>query len=305
MNRSAVRRRLLVASAAAPLALSLRRPAAAATDAANITGPSGVGARFAALERHYGGRLGVCARTASGDGIGHRANERFPFCSTFKLILASAVLARSTLSPGLLDRRIRYTQRDLVSYSPLSSQHVATGMTVAALCAAAIQYSDNSAANLLMRMLGGPSAVTAYARSIGDTAFRLDRWETALNTAIPGDPRDTSTPTAMTHTAYALVLGDALPASQRAQLQTWLRGNTTGGKRIRAGVPADWRVGDKTGTGDRGTANDVAVLWRPSHEPIVLTVFHTREVADAKPSDDVIAEAARIVAETFASATTG
>jgi len=295
MPHSALRRHLLVASIAAPFARSFRNPAVAAT----VTAPNdAVDARFLALERRYGGRLGLCARTVSGDfRIGYRADERFPFCSTFKLILASAVLAKSARSTGLLKRRIRYTQRDLVAYSPLSAQRVATGMTVAALCAAALQYSDNTAANLLIKMLGGPGAVTAYARSIGDTTFRLDRWETALNTAIPGDPRDTSTPAAMTRTACALALGDALPAPQRAQLQAWLRGNTTGDRRIRAGVPASWQVGDKTGTGDRGTANDVAALWRPSGEPLVLTVFHTREVVDAKPSDDIIAAAARMVAE--------
>lgn len=295
MTDSAVRRRLLAAGAAVPFVLLLRRAAATTIHAAHS------GARFAALEHRYGGRLGVCARTASGSlQAGYRADERFAFCSTFKVILASAVLARGARSPGLLDQRIRYTQRELVHYSPISSQHVATGMTVAELCAAALQYSDNSAANQLIKLVGGPAAVTAYARSVGDTTFRLDRWETALNTAIPGDPRDTTTPAAMTHTVNTLVLGDALAPPQRAQLQTWLRGNTTGNQRIRAGVPANWLVGDKTGTGDRGTANDVAVLWRPSHEPIVLTVFHTREVADAKPGDDVIAAAARIVADIFA-----
>jgi beta-lactamase class A len=298
MPRTALRRRLLIAGAAFPLALALRRPASAATaTAAANASTSAADARFAALEHRYGGRLGVCARTESGDlQIGYRVDERFPFCSTFKLILASAVLARSARSPGLLERRVRCTQRDLVAYSPISSQHVGTGMTVAQLCAAALQYSDNTAANQLMKLIGGPAAVTQYARSVGDNVFRLDRWETALNTAISGDPRDTTTPHAMTRTALALVLGSALPAGQRTQLQTWLRGNTTGGKRIRAGVPASWQVGDKTGTGDRGTANDVAVLWRPSGEPIVLTVFHTQEVADAKSSDQAIAEAARIVA---------
>ncbi|HTH62065.1 MAG TPA: class A beta-lactamase [Paraburkholderia sp.] len=290
----AARRRLLVAGAAVPFTLWLRRSDAATLDTDHAA------ARFAALERRYGGRLGICARDAAGGTqLGYRADERFAFCSTFKLILASAVLADSMRSPGLLDRRIRYTHGDLVAYSPISSQHVATGMTVAELCAAALQESDNSAANQLIKLVGGPAAVTAYARSIDDTAFRLDRWETSLNTAIPGDPRDTTTPAAMTRTAHALVLGDALGHSQRAQLQAWMRGNTTGDKRIRAGVPAGWRVGDKTGTGDYGTANDVAALWPPSREPLVLTVFHTHDVADAKPNDNVIAEAARIVVEAF------
>lgn len=290
MPRSPFRRRVLAAGAAIPLALSLRR--AAAVDATAATAD----ARFAALERRYGGRVGVFATTASGTvQAAYRANERFPFCSTFKLILASAVLARDAHSPGLLERRIRYTQKDVVAYSPISSRHVGDGMTVAQLCAAALQYSDNTAANQLIALVGGPAAVTAYARSLGDTAFRLDREETALNTAIPGDPRDTTTPAAMTHTALALVLGDALPAARRTQLQAWLRGDTTGAKRVRAGVPAGWQVGDKTGTGDHGTANDVAVLWRPLREPLVLTVFHTQEVEDAKPSDEAVAEATRIV----------
>ncbi|WP_435575389.1 class A beta-lactamase, partial [Burkholderia cenocepacia] len=154
--------------------------------------------------------------TASGRVIEHRAGERFPFCSTFKAMLSAAVLAQSVERPGLLQQRVTYTKADLVNYSPVSEKHVGAGMTVAALCEATIQYSDNSAANLLMKLIGGPSAVTAYARSIGDDAFRLDRWETELNTALPGDPRDTTTPAAMAASIRVLTLGDALPAAQRA-----------------------------------------------------------------------------------------
>ena len=168
------------------------------------------------------------------------------------------------------------------------------------LCAAALQYSDNTAANLLIKLIGSTAAVTAYARSIGDSEFRLDRWETELNSAIPGDPRDTSTPAAMARSLQRLALGDALGTPQRERLLDWLRGNTTGAARILAGVPADWRVGDKTGTGDYGTTNDIAVAWPPSKPPIILVLYFTRPGKEAKPRSDVLAAAAGIVAQALA-----
>lgn len=301
MTHSSQRRILLLAAAAAPLALSVG--ACAARDAAVSDAASPVGAApasFAALERAAGGRLGVCAiDTATGRRALHRADERFPFCSTFKAMLGAAVLAQSVAHPGLLQQRVTYGRSDLVSYSPVTERHADTGMTVAELCAATIQYSDNTAANELMKLIGGPAAVTAYARSIGDDTFRLDRWETELNTALPGDLRDTTTPAAMAASLRVLVLGDALPAAQRAQLIEWLRGNKVGDKRIRAGVPAGWRVGDKTGTGDYGTTNDAGVMWPPSRAPIVLAVYYTQTRADAKAKDDVIATATRIAIATL------
>ncbi|NTX24611.1 PEN family class A beta-lactamase, Bcc-type, partial [Burkholderia cepacia] len=258
------------------------------------------GQMLAELESSVGGRLGVCAiDTASGRVIEHRADERFPFCSTFKAMLSAAVLAQSVARPALLQQRVTYTRADLVNYSPVSEKHVGEGMTVAALCEAAIQYSDNSAANLLMKLLGGPSAVTAYARSIGDDTFRLDRWETELNTALPGDLRDTTTPAAMAASMRVLMVGDALPAAQRAQLVAWMRGNKVGDKRLRAGVPAGWTVGDKTGTGDYGTTNDAGVVWSPSRAPIAVAVYYTQARADARSKDDVIASVARIVVQAF------
>ncbi|MBR7988662.1 PenA family class A beta-lactamase [Burkholderia cenocepacia] len=311
MTYSSKRRTLLLAAATAPLVLTVtacasRQGAApdeatrAAAAAADAIAPAAAATTLADLERDAGGRLGVCAiDTASGRVIEHRAGERFPFCSTFKAMLSAAVLAQSVERPGLLQQRVTYTKADLVNYSPVSEKHVGAGMTVAALCEAAIQYSDNSAANLLMKLIGGPAAVTAYARSIGDDAFRLDRWETELNTALPGDPRDTTTPAAMAASLRVLTLGDALPAAQRAQLVAWLRGNKVGDKRIRAGVPAGWAVGDKTGTGDYGTTNDAGVIWPTSRAPIVLAVYYTQTRADARAKDDVIASVARIVAQTF------
>ncbi|KVL19680.1 PEN-B family class A beta-lactamase [Burkholderia sp. MSMB1826] len=311
MTYSTKRRTLLLAAATAPLVLTVTAcasrqaaapdpAAAAAAAAADAIAPVAAATTLADLERDAGGRLGVCAiDTASGRVIEHRAGERFPFCSTFKAMLSAAVLAQSVERPGLLQQRVTYTKADLVNYSPVSEKHVGAGMTVAALCEAAIQYSDNSAANLLMKLIGGPSAVTAYARSIGDDMFRLDRWETELNTALPGDPRDTTTPAAMAASMRVLTLGDALPAAQRAQLVAWLRGNKVGDKRIRAGVPAGWTVGDKTGTGDYGTTNDAGVIWPTSRAPIVLAVYYTQTRADARAKDDVIASVARIVARTF------
>jgi beta-lactamase class A len=284
------RRAFLLAVATIPLTLAASPRATEGPQVASAQ------ARLATLEGTSGGRLGVSAlNTGNGVQIPYRAHERFPFCSTFKVILAAAILARSTRIAGFLRQRVNYAQSDLVHYSPISEKRVAGGMTVAELCSAAIQYSDNTSANLLMKILGGPSAVASFARSIGNQQFRLDRWETELNTAIPGDQRDTATPAAMARSLQSLVLGDTLPVSQREQLQDWLRGNRTGATRIRAGIPADWQIGDKTGSGGFGTANDIAVLWPPARAPIVLAVYHTQRETDAKSRDDVIAAAARIV----------
>ncbi|KWI88880.1 class A beta-lactamase [Burkholderia ubonensis] len=291
MTYSSQRRTLLLAAATAPLALTLSACASPLANASSV----GAASSLAELERATGGRLGVHALdTATGRRVQHRADERFPFCSTFKAILIAAVLAESVARPALFTQRVTYRQADLLEWSPVTEKHVDTGMTVGELCEATAQYSDNAAANLLMKLLGGPAAVTAFARSIGDDTFRLDRWEPELNTALPGDARDTTTPAAMAASLRALALGDALPAPQRAQFAQWLRGNKTGDKRIRAGVPTGWQVGDKTGTGDYGTTNDIGVLWPPARGPIVLTVYYTQARADVKRKDDVIAAATRI-----------
>lgn len=285
-----VRRRFLLL-AGAPLAWRVSAQAIPAGDA-TTTG------RLAALESSFDGRLGVCALRSNGAfAVGHRDVERFPLCSTSKVMLVGAVLHRSATNPRLMDQRVAYAADSLVTYSPVTEQHVGTGMTVRELCAAAITYSDNTAANLLMRLIGGPAGVTRYARSIGDRHFRLDRWETALNSAIPGDARDTTTPAAMAHTLRQLVLGGALARAQRALLQEWLRGNTTGDTRIRAGVPAGWIVGDKTGTGAYGSTNDIAVVWPPARPPLIMAIYSTQHAANAPARVDIIAAAASIVAE--------
>jgi beta-lactamase class A len=285
MTPSATRRTLLLAAASASAAtasLRIRRAAAQAPG------------RFAALEAEFGGRIGVSAvDTGTGARLNHRADERFPLCSTFKLLAVSAILTRSATDRGLLERTIGYTKQDLVPYSPITSQHAGAAMTVAAICAAALQYSDNTAANLMIRLLGGPGSVTAFARSIGDPQFRLDRWETALNDAVPGDPRDTSTPAAMMTDLRRAALGNLLGSPQRDQLVAWMRGCRTGLGRIRAAVPADWVVADKTGSGEYGTANDIAVAWPPGSAPVVLAVYSTQDKQDAPARDALVAAAAR------------
>lgn len=287
------RRQVLILAGAALLC-----PAALLHAAPNATTAADAQAQLAALEQAAGGRLGVSAlHTGSGARVAHRADERFPMCSTFKSMLAAAVLARSTSDPHLMNKLVRYEARELVTYSPVTEKHVATGMRVAELCAATLQTSDNSAANFLMKILGGPQAVTAYARSIGNEVFQLERWETELNSAIPGEVRDTTSPAATVHSLDGLLLRTSLPAAQRQQLDTWMRGNTTGDKRIRAGVPAGWSVADKTGSGAYGSVNDIGVAY-PSGDataPLVIAIYYTREQKNAPTNQDIITAATRIV----------
>lgn len=253
--------------------------------------------KIATLESSANGRLGVCAvETASNKSLCYRANECFPLCSTFKVIDVAAILKKSMTDPGLLKKRIMYTKSDLVTtWNPITEQYVGEGMTIEELCAAAMSYSDNSAANFLANQLGGPSAVTAFARSIGDAAFRLDHLEPDVNSAIPADPNDTTTPQAMTISLRKIMLGDLLSLNLRKQLQTWFKANTTGNTCIRAGVPIGWTVGDKTGSGDYGTRNDIAVLWPTKGSPIVLSIYFTQFQKEAPKRDDVIAATTQIV----------
>ncbi|POZ59925.1 carbapenem-hydrolyzing class A beta-lactamase [Chromobacterium alticapitis] len=262
--------------------------------------PADAGAgKFAKLEKDFGGSIGVYAIDAgSGATLSYRADERFPLCSSFKGFLAAAVLAQEQKQAGLLDKRVSYGKEALISWSPITEKHQAKGMTVAGLSAATVQYSDNAAANILLKELGGPAQLTAFMRSIGDQTFRLDRREPELNTAIPGDARDTSSPRAVAESLRKLTLGSALAAPQRQQLIDWLKGNTTGDKRIRAAVPAGWAVGDKTGTcGAYGTANDYAVIWPTGRAPVVLAVYTKAQDKALKSSDAAIAAAAKAALE--------
>ncbi|MFP3605451.1 class A beta-lactamase [Paraburkholderia sp. SIMBA_053] len=260
-------------------------------------------ARLREIEADSGGRLGVAiVDTTSGLHTGLHADERFPMCSTFKLLVAGAILARVDRGEEDLQRRIVYSQSELVTNSPATSKHTRertgnTGMSVGDLCKAAITLSDNTAANLLLASLGGPAALTAFARSLGDGITRLDRIEPTLNEGTPGDPRDTTTPNAMLGNLRELVLGEHLTSSSRAQLLAWLAANETGGERIRAKLPKDWGVGDKTGTGDHGTANDVAIVWPPGRGPILVAVYLTETAGDAVRCNSAIASVGALVAQ--------
>jgi beta-lactamase class A len=257
--------------------------------------------RIAALETRAGGRLGVFVLdTGSGLSIGHRSDERFPMCSTFKLLTAAAVLARVDAGGEQLDRKIPYGPADLVDGAPVTKAHVGDGaMSIGDLCAAAIDWSDNTAANLLLTVLGGPAAFTRYVRSLGDELTRLDRNEPTLNTAIAGDERDTTTPSAMVRDMQAVLIGDKLSDASRRQLETWLIGDKVGDKRIRAGLPPSWRVGDKTGTGDHGSTNDIGILWPPNAKPLLVCAYLTGSTASLDQRNATIAAVGRAISASF------
>ncbi len=257
-------------------------------------------ARLDAVAKGLDGRLGVALRdTGDGRGLAHAAEERFPLCSTFKVPLAAAILARCGGGTERLDRALPYTAADLDSYAPVARQRLAEGgasLTVEEACAAAIVWSDNTAANLLLRALGGPEELTAWLRGIGDATTRLDRWEPDLNTAIPGDARDTTTPAAMLASLERILLGSALSPENRARTEGWMREARTGLRRLRAGLPADWVVGDKTGSGANGTANVVAIVRPPGRAPLLAAVYITRSSAAPEARDAAHAEIGRIAA---------
>ncbi|GGZ60641.1 beta-lactamase [Streptomyces subrutilus] len=287
----------LSALAAAPLVAGAAAPAGAAPRPS--TDRPSTHRALRDLEEEFGARLGVYAiDTGSGRCVAHRADERFAYCSTHKALTAAAVLDRNSLAE--LDEVVRYCAADLVANSPITEKHVDTGMTLRELCDAAVRFSDNTAGNLLFAELGGPKAFQAALAALGDRTTRADRVETALNEAVPGDLRDTSTPRALVADLRAYALGDVLPADKRAVLVDWLRRNTTGGRLIRAGVPADWQVGDKTGAGSYGTRNDIAVAWPPAAAPVVLAVLSSRPARDAAYDDALIARAARVVVSALA-----
>ncbi len=249
------------------------------------------------LEGHQGGRLGVAlVDTASGRRVSYRGDERFPMCSTFKFLAAALMLARVDRGEEKLDRRVVFAASDLVPYSPATKEHAGPGgMTVDAICAAAMTLSDNTAGNLMLASFGGPAGLTAFVRGLTDPVTRLDRIETELNEGTPGDPRDTTSPQAMLDTMQKLVAGDVLSAASRERLIGWLVANKTGDKRLRAGLPAAWRVGDKTGTGGNGSANDIAVAWPPGRAPVFIAAYYTGSTISDEARSGVIAEAGRIV----------
>ena len=232
---------------------------------------------IANLELESGGRLGVCVLDSLvGKAIGHRLNERFGMCSTFKLALAALILKESQEGRVDLESPVHYSQRDVVLHSPVTSMHLERGhMTVAELAEAAQKTSDNLAANLLLDLIGGPKGFTEKLREIGDTTTRLDRYEPEMNLVPVGEVRDTTTPLAMAATIRTLLSGALLSKQNKQLIRTWMEETRTGLSRLRAGFPRDWRAGDKTGTGIAdgmpNKYNDIAVVW-PNDEYSVLVV---------------------------------
>ncbi|MGJ4997134.1 class A beta-lactamase [Bradyrhizobium sp. HKCCYLS3077] len=272
----------------------LRSPAANAADHRRAR----LEQELARIERESLGRLGVAVLDSqTGFEAGLRPAERFPMCSTFKCLASAAVLKRVDAGDLQLDTRIAFEAKDLVTYSPVTKEHVGRGMTLAELCEAALTQSDNTAGNLLLRQIGGPSGLTGFVRSIGDEVTRLDRWELELNEAKADDPRDTTSPAAILQNLRRLLLGDVLSTTMRERLTGWMLANKTGDTRLRAGVPRDWRTADKTGSGERGTANDIGVFWPPGRKPVLVTAYLTGSQASPEERNATIAKVARAVAD--------
>ncbi|WP_225878756.1 class A beta-lactamase [Spongiactinospora rosea] len=271
-------------------------PAQTSTPAVPEAEKAAVRRELRALEASFDGRIGAYAiDTATGRTIGHRADERFPLASTFKAVVAAAVLHKArTSDPGLLKRVVRWTAAEIEPNSPVTQEHVKSGLTVARLCEATVTQSDNTAGNILLKEIGGPAGLTRYFRSLGDRISRSDRWEPEMNHWKPGEKRDTTSPAAMANDFRRLATGDALNAKDQKRFTTWLVASKTGGNRIRAGLPSTWKVGDKTGTGGTyGTANDVAVIWPPkAAAPIVMAVYTSRKPAEADADEKVLAKTA-------------
>lgn len=255
---------------------------------------------WVAIEQAARGRLGVAVLdTRTGRIDGHRLDERFPMCSTFKWLAAAFVLQRVDAGLERLDRRVAVDPARLPSYSPVTERAAGT-LSVAELCEAAVTLSDNGAANLLLADFGGPAALTAFARTLGDPATRLDRIEPELNESRPGDPRDTTTPRGMATALRAAVFGPALSAGSKDRLVQWLVDAKTGAKRLRAGLPPGWRVGDKTGTGRNGSTNDVAVVWPVGRAPMLIAAYLTETRADEAVRDGALAQVGRAAARRVA-----
>nr|WP_068431237.1 class A beta-lactamase [Magnetospirillum sp. XM-1]CUW38361.1 Beta-lactamase OXY-2\ len=253
-------------------------------------------APLAELEYHSGGRLGVMVKDVErGETAGHRADERFALCSTGKVPTVAAALARHDAEGGWLERQIPVAAADLVSWSPVVERRVGGVMTVAELCEAALTQSDNSAMNLLLRLLGGPQAVTGYLRGLGDAETRLDRVEPELNEAALGDARDTTTPAAMLATLEKLMLGDALSPAGRARLVGWMAANRTGDRRLRASLPEGAWAAEKTGSGERGSTNDIGAFRLAGRGVVLIAAYLTDTTLPANRRDLVIADVARTV----------
>lgn len=253
-------------------------------------------ADFAKLEEEYDARLGVFALdTGTNQTVEYRSDERFAYASTHKALAVGVLLQQKSIED--LNERITYTSEDLVNYNPITEKHIDTGMTLKELSDASLRYSDNTADNLIFEQIGGPAGLKKSLREIGDQITNPVRIEPALNEVEPGETHDTSTPKALATSLQAFTIGDILPLEKRTLLIDWLKRNTTGDALIRAGVPEGWEVGDKTGSASYGTRNDIAIIWPPSGDPIVLAILSSRGIKDAAHNDKLIAEATEEVIE--------
>ncbi|MEV0590512.1 class A beta-lactamase [Nonomuraea cavernae] len=274
------------------------RPAPAARA---LTGAADVKKQLRELEISYQGRIGAFAiDTGTGKTISYRGGERFPSRSTFKAILCGAILAKArTTDPGLLNRTLRWTAREVVSDSPITElpENIKNGMTTERLCHATITVSDNTAGNVLLKQIGGPAGLTRYYRSLGDPIGRLDRWEPELNDWKPGEKRDTIKPASMARSLQKLTVGSTLHVQDRQRLNGWLRASITGTERIRKGLPPHWIVGDKTGGGAGAYApgSDIAVAWPPTGAPVIIAVYTNRNDPAATMDNSVIAKTAALL----------
>ncbi|WP_438287468.1 class A beta-lactamase [Priestia megaterium] len=247
---------------------------------------------FAKLEDKYDANLGIYALdTGTNKTVTYHPDERFAYTSTHKALAVGALLQQKSIED--LNERIFYTRDDLVNYNPITEKHVDTGMTLRELADASLRYSDNTAGNLILQQLGGPDGFKEALENIGDDVTLPERFEPDLNEVNPGETHDTSTPRALASSLQTYVLGQALPEDKRALLTDWMKRNTTGDALIRAGVPKSWEVADKTGAGSYATRNDIAILWPPKGNPIVLAILSNRTEKDAEYNDKLIAEAAK------------
>ncbi|WP_372514601.1 MULTISPECIES: class A beta-lactamase Bla1 [Bacillus] len=253
---------------------------------------------FSQLEKKFDAQLGVYAiDTGTNETISYRPNERFAFASTYKALAAGVLLQQNSIDT--LNEVIKFRKEDLVDYSPITEKHIDTGMTLGEIAEAAVRYSDNTAGNILFHKIGGPKGYEKALRQMGDRVTMSDRFETELNEAIPGDIRDTSTAKVIATNLKDFTVGNALPDDKRKVLTDWMKGNATGDKLIRAGVPTDWIVGDKSGAGSYGTRNDIAIVWPPNRSPIIIAILSSKDEIEATYDNQLIAEAAEVVVNTF------
>ncbi|MEV6606284.1 class A beta-lactamase [Kutzneria sp. NPDC051319] len=292
------RRTLLLGGLAATLAGCSTAPATT-PPTSTTTSSAAQDPDLAALEQKFGGRLGFYALdTGSGRSVAYRADERFLMCSTHKVLVVGAILQLRQQQPGLLDRVIAYDKSKVLSYAPVTSLH--TSMKVSELCEATLKVSDNTADNLLIELLKGPQAVTAFARDLGDNVTRLDRFEPDLNDGAPGDERDTTKPPVFASDLYALTGGEGLDAAGRDLLVNWMKSSTTGLDLVRGGLPKDWAAADKSGSGAKGEVNDVAVVWPPNRAPLVITAYTAPKDPKSTAGRKLIADATGIAVKKLA-----